>query len=311
MTVAESISWLLSHDDYLLLTHQRPDGDTLGSAAALCRALQRLGKTAWLFPNTQITENYIDYVRDYLAPEGYAHKCVIAVDIAEKKLFPIGYEGEADICFDHHPTNSHYAKHLVLAADCAACGELILQVIHELTDEIDRETADLLYIAISTDTGCFCYANTNANTFRAAAELLEAGADNASINKAIFRTVSAERLMLEGMIYASLRRFRDGTVNFAVVTLEMMQRSGATENDCDDLASLAGKVRGSRVSVTVRELEANRCKISVRTGKEVSAARICAQFEGGGHAMAAGCEIAADPDKAVEMLLQAINEEWK
>jgi len=311
MTVAESITWLRSHDDYLLLTHQRPDGDTLGSAAALCRALQRIGKTAWLYPNPQITENYIHYVHDYLAPVGYVHKNVIAVDIAEKKLFPLGYDGEADICFDHHPTNSNYARHLVLAADRAACGELVMQVVCGLTGEIDRECADLLYIAVSTDTGCFCYANVDAATFRAAAELLECGADNASINKAIFRTVSAERLMLEGMIYASLRRFRDGAVNFAVVTCEMMQRSGATENDCDDLASLAGKIRGSRVSITVRELEANHCKVSVRTGKEVSAARICAHFDGGGHAMAAGCEIAADPDTAVEMLLQAVNEEWK
>lgn len=311
MTVAESISWLREHDDYLLLTHQRPDGDTLGSAAALCRALQRMGKNAWLYPNPQITENYIGYVQPYLAPAGYDHKVVVAVDIAEKKLFPLGFVGNADICFDHHPTNSHYAEHLVLAADRAACGELVLRIVEGLTGEVDRETADLLYIAVSTDTGCFCYANTDADTFRAAAALLDAGADNSSINKAIFRTVSAERLMLEGMIYASLRRFREGTVNFAVVTLEMMRRSGATENDCDDLASLAGKVKGSRVSVTVRELDEKRCKVSVRTGSEVSAARICAHFDGGGHAMAAGCEIAADPDKAVEMLLQAINEEWK
>ena len=113
------------------------------------------------------------------------------------------------------------------------------------------------------------------------------------------------------MIYAGMGFYRDGKITIATVTLDMMAKAGATEDDCDDLAGLAGRVEGSIINITIREQEDGSSKISVRSTPEISSSDICAVFGGGGHAMAAGCTIYGKPDKARDMLLSVIDEVWK
>lgn len=311
MNIRECAALLREHDDFLLVTHHRPDGDTLGSAAALCRGLRQIGKTAYLFPNVQTTETYMPFVEPYLAPEGFEPAYVIATDVATEKMFAKGFTGKVDMAIDHHPTNSGYAVHTLTVPEKAAAGEVIMEILLELCGKLDPEMASLLYIAVSTDTGCFEYSNTTAAAHRAAADLIEAGAALEKINKLLFRTASAARLQLEAMIFSNLRRFRDGQINMAVVTLDMMREAGTSDDDCDDLAGLPGKIAGNKISVTIRELAPGHCKVSVRSGMEVDAAAVCAIYGGGGHKMAAGCELEATPDEAVEKMLQAIEEVWK
>jgi phosphoesterase RecJ-like protein len=295
-------------ENILILTHARPDGDTLGSAAALCHCLRTMGKNACLYNNPEITEKFLPFVQDYLAPKGFEAKAVVAVDLADQGLFPRGYSGVVDLCIDHHPSNSGYACETLLKATKASCGEIIYEVILALRGNLEKEEADLLYMAVSTDTGCFCYANTRGDTLKTAALLVEAGADNWKINKLMFRTFSRSRLVLEGLIYASLRSYRENRINIAVITKEMMQQAGATENDCDDIASLPGRVEGNQISATVRELDNGESKISLRSIETYNSSEICAQFGGGGHAMAAGCSMACGPTEAAERILQAILE---
>ena len=116
------------------------------------------------------------------------------------------------------------------------------------------------------------------------------------------------RVKLEGMIYENMSFHRAGTVVVAIVTRDMMERSGATEDDCDDLASIPGRVEGEIVGITIREMEDGSSKVSVRTTEEVSAIAICQAFGGGGHAMAAGCRIDADIHRARELLLAVVEE---
>ena len=303
---------LRERDNFLLVTHLRPDGDTLGSAGALGSALRRLGKTAFLYNNPQITENYLRFVKQYIAPESFSPECVVAVDLADTGLFPVGFDAPVDFCVDHHPSNSGYAGKTIVWADKASCGELVMELIKTLCGDVTAQEADLLYIAVSTDCGCFVYGNTTADTHIAAAELIRLGANHKWLNRELFRMTSAARLKLEGMIFTGLHSYRDCKINFAIVTLDMMEKAHATENDCDDLASLAGRVRGSLVSVTIRELEkGKRCKVSVRTGEEVNASEVCAAFGGGGHAMAAGCTIDAGVEETERLLLEAIENQWR
>ena len=131
------------------------------------------------------------------------------------------------------------------------------------------------------------------------------------MNLVFFRKVSRARLLLESMIYAGMGYFRDGKITVATVTLDMMEKAGATEDDCDDLAGLAGRAEESVVSITIKEQADGNCKISVRSNPEVSSSQICAVFGGGGHDMAAGCTIMGTPEKAKELLLQVIDEVWK
>ena len=135
MNVKKCAELLRKNDNFLILTHTRPDGDTLGSAAALCLALRRLGKSAWLFRNTEITPKYAKYLGEELfcgAEPGYT----VAVDIADTNMLPKGFTGSTDLCIDHHGTNSHYAPELLLGADKASCGEVVLELIKELCGSV-------------------------------------------------------------------------------------------------------------------------------------------------------------------------------
>lgn len=310
MTVQDCTAFLREHDDYLLITHIRPDGDTLCSAAALCSALRRAAKTAWLYPNEEATEKYRAYMGGYFAPAGYDHQTVVSVDTAEEGMFPKGFSGDVDLAIDHHGSNSGYGKLTLVRPDYAACGELVLEIIQDLCGDLTQEEATLLYIAIATDTGCFQYMNTNAHTLRCAAQTVELGAPNGQLNVTFFRSVPQARIVLEGMIYREMRFFRDGKIVIAPVTQSMMDDAGVTENDLDDLAGLAGRPEGSIVSVTLKEKENGVWKVSMRSKPEVNVSDLCAKFGGGGHAMAAGCAIDGDLETVIGKILSAIDEEW-
>ena len=186
------------------MTHVRPDGDTLGSAAALCSALRRNGKKAALYNNPDITEKYYKYVSAY-SEDGFAYDCAVAVDVAEEHMLCSGFEGGVQVCIDHHPSNSNYADELLLNAGKAACGEIVLDVIKALCGNVSPEEASLLYMAVSTDCGCFRYANVTAETFAAASELIGYGAQVQKLNFDLFRQVSKARIVLEGLICSVLK----------------------------------------------------------------------------------------------------------
>ena len=311
MKTSETAKLFLSKNDFLLLTHKNPDGDTLGSAAALCSALRRAGKTAYLFPNAEMTEKYREFAEPFHAPKGFAPSFTVAVDVAAEKLLPQGFSGKVDFCIDHHPSNTHYTSRSLIAPNKASCGEVVMQLIKALNGDISEEEANLLYVAVSTDCGCFVYANTRADTLRAAAELLDCGADNKTLNVKLFRKVSRARMMIEGMIYSGMEYYRDGKISLATVTQEMLREAGATEEDLDDISGLAGRAEGAVLSITLREQPDGESRISLRSSPEVNCSEICAVFGGGGHAMAAGCNIQSPPEKAKRMLLDVIDEVWK
>ena len=235
----------------------------------------------------------------------------MAIDIAAEKLLPHGFNGNVDFCIDHHPSNTHYAPHSLVAPSKASCGEIILQLIKALNGDISAEEANLLYVAVSTDCGCFVYSNTKADTFRAAAELLDCGADNGKLNIKLFRKISHARMKIEGMIYSGMEFYREGKISLATITQKMLRDAGASEEDLDDISGLAGKAEGAVLSITVREQPNGESRISLRSSPEVDCSEICAVFGGGGHAMAAGCTIQSPPDKAKRMLLDVIDELWK
>lgn len=308
MNYRECARLLREQDRVLLITHRDPDGDTAGSAAALCSALRRLGKTAWLCRNPGYTRKMLPYIEPFLAPEDCVPGCLVAVDVATERMFPLPLAGEILLCVDHHLTNSHYAVNELIRDEKSSCGEIVLELIKALCGSVTEEEATLLYIAVTTDTGCFQYANTCAPTLAAASELLRLGARQHEVSQTFFRKVSAARLRLEGMIYSSMIFHRDGKVVFAIVTQEMIRASGATKDDFEDLASLAGRAESGVLNITIREQEDGTSRVSVRSNPGISSSDICAAFGGGGHEMAAGCNIACPPEKARDMLLDVIGE---
>ena len=311
MNYRECANLLRQQDHFLIVTHKNPDGDTMSSAAALCSALRRLGKTAYLYPNMDVIRKLRPYVEPYFAAPDSTWKFCVSVDVATDGMFARGFSGKVDLCIDHHPTNSHYAPRELIREEKSSCGEIILDLIKSLCGDVKQEEATLLYIAVTTDTGCFQYANTSCQTLSAAAELLRLGANSNVVVRDFFRKVSPARLKLEGMIYSNMSFHRGGWLAVAMITREMMEKAGATEDDCDDLAGLCGRAEGSALNVTIRELEDGSSKVSVRSAPGISSSDICAVFGGGGHDMAAGCTIQSSPARAKEMLLAVIDEVCK
>ncbi len=312
MNIRETARWLLARDNFLILTHLRPDGDTLGSAAALVRGLARAGKTAYILHNPEATPRYTTYVEKHWAPEDFIPSFIISVDTASEGVFQINgkeYLDKVSLCIDHHPSNSGYAELCCLDTEKSSCGEIIYELLLELNGDIDAETATSLYVAVSTDTGCFVFANTNANTLRVASELVDAGAPIGELNRELFRKKAKSRILLEAMITSRMAFYYDGAVAIAIITRDMMKEAGAGENEMDDVAAIPGSIEEVVVGITIRELTSpTDCKVSVRTTPLVNANALSARFGGGGHAMAAGFSLQATAEETRDMLLDALSE---
>ena len=311
MTYTEAAAWLRARDRYLILTHKRPDGDTIGCAAALCRGLRGLDKIAHICPGTGETHLFTPYLEGLLAPEGYEPETVVSVDIAARGLFTETgepwLERGIDLAIDHHPSQEFFARQTCLDASRAACGEIIYDILKEL-GQVNGETAVPLYVAVSTDTGCFQYGNTTADTHRVAAALMDTGIDVFPLNKRHFRTKTWARLQVERLIVERMHRYEDGKVAVAPVSLSLMDEAGATEEDMEDIAAFLGQIEGVETSVTIRELEDGACKLSVRTSGGLNATRVCALLGGGGHAAAAGCTVDGTLEQAEAAILDAIRQ---
>ena len=311
MDYSAAVDYIRKYDDFLLVTHINPDGDTLGSAAALCSALRRAGKTAWLFDTPEVPEKYVGYISKYIAPEDFDFRKVISVDVASESLIPEGLDAEVDLVVDHHPGNSFKTENKLARPRYSSCGEIVYRLILKLCDDVTDEEALLLYIAISTDTGCFQYGNTNYNTLETVSRLYKQDIDTAEVNRKLFRKVSRARIKLEGMIYSGMRFFHDGRTSVAMITRQMIDECGATTDDLDDIASLACRPEGVSLGITIREREDGKCKVSMRSFDGINSREICSVFGGGGHEAAAGCTISASPEMACEMLISVIDEVLK
>ena len=308
LTVQEAAARLRSFDRVLILTHVRPDGDTVGCAAALCAGLRRLGKTAFLLPNPELTDTSAPYFLPYAAPADFSPERVVSVDIASAGLFPENaqpYLGRVDLALDHHPSFEGFGKENLARPEAAACGELLYDVLACL-GPITPEIALPLYVAVSTDTGCFAYANTTSRTHAVAAALMNTGIDYRTVNKVFFRTKSRKRMQLEGAMMNDCLFYDRDRVAVLSVPLHLMARLEAGESDAEDLSALGGQIEGVDCAVTMRELRPDVWKFSLRTGPRINATEVCRRFGGGGHAAAAGCTIEASWDEARRRMLEAI-----
>ena len=308
LTVAETAALLRTFDNVLILTHVRPDGDTVGCAAALCAGLRALGKTAYLLPNPELTNTTTPYFAPYAAPADFVPEKVVSTDIATVGLFPENarpYIGQVDLAIDHHPSFESFGKENIVRPEAAACGELLYDILATL-GPITPEIALPLYVAISTDTGCFAYNNTSPQTHAVAAALMRTGIDFKTVNKVFFRTKTRKRMQLEGAMLDTMEFFDRDRVAILSVPMSLMERVQATESDAEDLSALGGQIEGVDCAVTMRELRPDVWKLSVRTGARINATNVCKMLGGGGHAAAAGCTVEATWPEAKRQILAAI-----
>ena len=309
----EAAEFLISHDDYLILMHASPDGDTLGCGYALCSALQRMGKRAKAVCPDEIPHRF-DYMRDGIEVQEFDHKTIIAVDVADSKLLGDMKEvgDKADLCIDHHVSNTEYAARLLLREHYAAACELMYELLCEMGVNIDRTVANCLYTGIATDTGCFKFSNTTPQTHIIAARLMELGAEIAPINYAMFELKTQGRIKLEQEVMKNIRFYGEGHV--AVISVMLDTLAAIPDIDSDDVGAMAAiprQIEGVDIGISIKEKKPGYFKASLRSSERIDVAVIAQHFGGGGHARASGCSFDRSYAETEKLIVDACCEALK
>lgn len=304
----KAADFLRENDNYLILMHASPDGDTLGSGSALCLALQRLGKRAKAVCPDKIPHRF-DYLFAGIDKADFEPENVVCVDIADTKLLgEMKAVGDAaKLVIDHHATHREYAEMAFIEPESAAACELIYAVINELGVTVDEEIASCLYTGIATDTGCFKFSNVTPRTHVIAADLIEKGANFERINYVMFVEKTRGRIRLEQEALNRVKFFGDGKIAVLTVPLALVNSiSDIDEDDIGALSAIPREISGVEVGICVKEKKEGVFKASLRTSDNVDAAEIAQRFGGGGHARAAGCSFnGMTLEKSVETIVEA------
>lgn len=308
LTHSEAFSLLKKADNILILTHRNPDGDAVGSMFALFHTLKGMGKNVRCIIDT-VTSS-LSFAVDRSAFVEFTPDFIVTTDVADKKLLSNEtyslYADKIDLAIDHHAANKPFAKKLLLDSSASAACEVIFDMLKEENVEITKNIADALYLGIATDTGCFRYANTSSHTLISAGELVSKGVNNGEINRLVFETKSRAYVQFETMAMNSLKTYFDGKCAVLVLTQAMFNKTGVSEEDTHGIAALPRQIEGVLVGIVIKERTDGTYKISVRSNEPVSAARICEAFGGGGHRLAAGCELSGKESEVVNTVLATV-----
>lgn len=315
ITKEKAAEMLLSMDNILILAHENPDGDAVGSACALCLGLRSLGKNAAV--SLEDFSRHDNHLTDGLvAGAGFSYDYVVAVDTADNKILGVAgtslsKDSEIALCIDHHVSNVFYAQNTYLDEKAAAAAEAVYDILSYLNTEISKEIAECIYIAVSTDTGCFRYSNTTAKTFRTAAAMADTGIDIGAINKIHFETKSKEYAEMEKMAISSMQMYFDGKCAILALTNDMFVKSGVSDCETQPLSSLPRQIDGVYAGITLKEKQKGLFRISIRTNHPVNASNIASKLGGGGHTMAAGCSFEGNKEDAIRTILMHTENELK
>ena len=313
LNVQQMAERLCAAEDILILCHKNPDGDTIGCASALCHALEALDKNAAVLCSDPIPERYA-YTAARLFKGDFEPRTIIAVDVASIQLFGENngmpqYTRHVDLCIDHHAGNSGYADFTLLDGSAAAAAELLYEVILAMGVSLTPQIADCLYTGLSTDTGCFKFSSTTANTHLIAAKLIEAGAHLEELNTRLFDTKPRERMEAERIARNHLEYHLDGRCALIYLTRDEIEMSHVDPADLEELTGLPISIEGVQVGLTLRQQPGGSYRISVRTAKGVDACAIARRLGGGGHNRAAGCELLGNLDNAKSAILAEVEAE--
>ena len=293
----------------LIFPHVNMDGDALGSAAAVCRALRKMGKTCWILLEDEIPRNlrFLDsglctYDQNLVAVQDIS-LCLDCGDISRflkrKEKF---LEGRISICIDHHRTTEPFCDYNYVDPDAAATGQLIYHLLEAMGSDIDSDMADALFTAITTDTGNFQYSNTNRECHEIAAVLYDLGVDVPGVSQQIYESARLERIRLHAEALAQLRIFADGQAAMAVVTQEMLKKTGAGMDETEGIVDKLRSIDGVEIAVLVKEDAEERIKLSLRAKRYADVAEIAGHLGGGGHVRAAGGTMYMSLEKALPIV---------
>ena len=315
MTLKDVAIELKKHSSVLIFCHNRPDGDTLGSAFALKHALEQLGnKTIDVVCAQPVPEKYYprEFIGKTLLPEEINKKydCHIAVDCASEMMLGDSYgvfiKNQMTINVDHHVSNERYAK-MNYVEDRAACCEIVYSLVGELGVKLNEKVANCLLLGIVTDTGNFMHNNVTKATLQTASELVDKGATLNKISYAMFKNQKIERAKLYAHVINGMRFFEDGKIAIISVFKSDFEKFSASQDMTEGFIDYPLSIEGVEVAVSIMETKDKAFKISLRSKGKINVNEIASTFGGGGHVLASGCLIHGFYEDVKEKILRAIS----
>ncbi len=313
LTVAEVVERLKNPVPTLVCFHTRPDGDAVGSAFALSLWLRAMGSDTYCISADEVpqhlsflTEGLQESVLEGSIPAGFENARIVTVDTASPAQMGTLFERFGDrvsLMIDHHGSGTPYADHLVLP-HAAACGEVVFDLIAASGADVPQRTAELLYAAIASDTGCFRYSNVNEATHLHAAALVGQGIDTAAINQKLFEAKQYGNLKAEKAGFDRLHFYDGGSVAILTFPYTLQQELGLADENLGTLIDVARCVAGVEVAAVIRGTRDGNFRVSMRANVEFDVAAVAAQFGGGGHVRAAGATLASDSIEAAEITIR-------
>lgn len=317
----QMLSALLSADSFMVCTHERPDGDAVGSLLATGRLLRALGKQVTLVSKDDIPEKYFHFfedARDVVKPEAVADVCfdvALVVDVADSRR--LGCTPELFDCtpvtmqIDHHAGNWRYARYNAVDFEASATGELIVQLYDELQVPIDPVAAAQLYVAISTDSGNFTFNSVRTDTFAAMQRLMESGLDIADINRRLFKDRKLQQVKMLSCALNTLTFFADGQASYMYVTQKDMRAANAGSEHLNAIVNYGLDIENVKMTFMADEQADGSWKISLRSKPNYCVGIIATRFGGGGHGLAAGCTMHGTLEEVISVMTAEIEEELK
>jgi len=306
---------LREHNRFAILSHVRPDGDALGCQIALALSLQRLGKEVRVWNEDGMLEKYSFLPRAELltkppaAPEDV--DVAIALDTAIQNRLGTAFgavrSAKMWINIDHHLSNPGYGDLVYVDPTAPATGQIIFDLIKSQGFPFNREIAENLFAAISTDTGSFQYPKTSARTFEIAAQLICTGINVGRLNQQLYENYPRRRIELLRELLRTMRFESDGRVASFGLSLKAAAALQALPEDNEGLIDHLRAIRGVIVAVFFEELSDGKVRVSMRSKTEaIDVCVICQKFGGGGHTLAAGARVRGTLAEVEQKVLEEI-----
>lgn len=315
-SLSEMGNLLRSAESIVLFPHESPDGDALGSCAALCRALRNEGKDAWVLLDEEI-RGYLEFMdTEYCTTD---IDCVsmpdicICVDCSEENRFSGRAEkfreGKTKLCIDHHVTAGSFGDFYYIDGGEAATAQIIYKLLREMDIEIEKTIAESLYVGISTDTGSFRHSNTTAETHMIASQLFGCGIDHQKLVINLYNSVSYRQTRMESAILEKMELIADGKAAVSYVTSAMLEAESAELGDCEAVIDRLRDIKGVEIAAFLKEKN-GAVKVSMRAKSYGRVDSIAVKYGGGGHVKAAGCTLDMPMDEALALIKSELEDYW-
>lgn len=311
MTIDNIKEEIQKAEDIVILTHENPDGDAIGSSLAMYLTLRKMGKQVDVivpeFPKAYGFLPGADNVKKEGKEEIYDLAiCVDVTGISRLNGYSKYFEdAKVKIQIDHHQVNEMFADYNFVNPASPACAQNLIFIIEQLGVEIDKEVGTCLLTGIITDTGGFKYEGVSAETFEFTSWLLAKGVNVSDVYKKVMQMKTRANFELRKLIMDRMEFLHDNKITFTYMTLEDEQNVGAMPGDNEGLVEIGRDIEGVEVAILIREKE-NGYKISLRSNEYVNVSDVCVTFGGGGHKKAAGCDMQGSFEQIKSQILSEV-----